>query len=170
MPGFAECRPDYDGTPPVVVMMRGGHVNPWLLRGWLVCDVCGRVMTPALNTAADLRVYSCGPVCPQVDLPATDVEQDMLLGALVRAVTTLHRDLARAAPEPGGMVWRTGERPPVDADALARWQQCELTERTTVLAAAYVSIRVTAAGKVRPVWQRNASADIARALSGGGDA
>ncbi len=162
--------PPQADRPPRTCAARGRAVrgrDPWLLRGWLVCDVCGRVMSPARDVSGNQRVYSCGPECAQVDLPANEVEADMLLGALVRGVTTLHRDLARVTPATDDASSRAGKRPPVDADALERWQRCELTERTAVLAAAYVSIRVTVEGKVRPVWQHNASAHIARALSAG---
>ncbi|MGH3655163.1 MAG: hypothetical protein ACRDUA_00750 [Micromonosporaceae bacterium] len=83
----------------------------WLLRGLLLCDLCQRPMVPDYDPGTGARIYSCGPTCQQPDLAATPVEQDMLLGALVRGATTMHDDLGSEKPGTEHAPWLTGPRP-----------------------------------------------------------
>jgi hypothetical protein len=76
-------------------------------------------------------------------------------------VTTLHPDLAHVKPGVDDMPWYIGERPPVNEDDLRRWEQCSITNQRAVLRAAYVAIRVTEQGAVRPVCQHD-TVDLAR--------
>ncbi|MGH3663780.1 MAG: zinc ribbon domain-containing protein [Micromonosporaceae bacterium] len=71
-------------APPAVG--RVAVADPCLLRGLLVCARCQRLMLPVYNPRAG-RGYSCGPGCAQPDLPAHEVEADLLLAALITAYT-----------------------------------------------------------------------------------
>lgn len=135
-------------------------VDAWLLRGLLSCDRCERLMLPASDRHGT-RLYSCGPRCPQEDLSAQRVEQDMRLGALVRGVTTLYPDTAHVKASTHVTPLGCGERPPIDVEDLRRWEQCDVTDQRAVIRAAYVMIRVTVQGSVRPVWQHD-TVDLAR--------
>lgn len=85
----------------------------------------------------------------------------MRLGALVRGVTTLYLDTTHVKAGTNATPLGCGERPPIDVDDLRRWEQCDVTDQRAVLRAAYVAIRVTVHGAVRPVWQHN-TIDLAR--------
>ncbi len=85
----------------------------------------------------------------------------MRLGALVRGVTTLYPDTAHVKAGSYAAPLGYGERPPIDADDLRRWEQCDVTDQRAVVRAAYVAIRITVDGAVRPVWQHN-TVDLAR--------
>ncbi len=131
----------------------------WLLRGLLVCDKCQHPMIAAHDT--DQRVYSCGPACPQFDLPATCAEQDMLLGALVRGTTTLYADLSSQKQGTDPAPWFADPREPADEANVQRWQSCDMTDRRAVLNTAYVAVLVTDNGQLQPVWRHN-TVDLAQ--------
>ncbi|MGH3713435.1 MAG: hypothetical protein ACRDT4_08270 [Micromonosporaceae bacterium] len=76
-------------------------------------------------------------------------------------MTTLFPDTAHVKAGSGDTPLGYGERPPIDVDDLRRWEQCDVTNQQAVLRAAYVTIRVTVHGTVRPVWQHN-TVDLAR--------
>ncbi len=98
-------------------------------------------MLPVYNPRAGRR-YSCGPECAQPDLPAHEVEADLLLAALIKCTVTRHPELGAA------------DLPTVSADELRHWQRCDTTDRRAVLVTAYTRVLVNTEGKLRPHWRR----------------
>jgi hypothetical protein len=108
------------------------------------CRRCWRLMVPAreINWLGS-RVYSCGPACPQPDLPAERLETDMLLAALIRGAVAA-TDCAFVGPA-------------VTGAEMLRWERCDPSDRRTMLCAAYLWIDVTEQGQVWPVWRHLSS-------------
>ncbi|MGH3647768.1 MAG: zinc ribbon domain-containing protein [Micromonosporaceae bacterium] len=120
---------------------------PFLLRGLLRCELCQSRMI-GIHTSGGVRVYTCGPLCAQDYVDATRAESDMLLAALIRATVTLRAELQNV--EPG---FRRLAEPLVDAEAMARWEACDITGQRTVIEAVFHHIDVTAEHDLRPVWR-----------------
>ncbi|MGH8877914.1 MAG: hypothetical protein ACRD0P_11310 [Stackebrandtia sp.] len=120
-------------------------MDGYLARGFVWCGLCSRVMVAVRHLDAT-RAYSCGLYCPQRDLAALPLEQDLLLRALVRAHATLYG------------VGRHGPRLVVSAEEVRRWQWCDLSDRRAVLHAAFVRVVVDPDGEVNPVWRHETEA------------
>ena len=117
--------------------------DEWPLRGVpLRCLACRRWMVPARWVdEAGTRVYSCGPGCRQRDLIAEEIEDHLLLGALIRGAK---------------VVYRCGDAdPPITAEELDRWRATDVFDRRAVLAAAFVWVDLTPDGRAWPVWRRD---------------
>ncbi|MQA25516.1 MAG: hypothetical protein GEU94_08595 [Micromonosporaceae bacterium] len=114
------------------------------------------------------RAYSCGYACSQSDIAAVELEQDLLLKALVRAYTALHgvgRRVAsdQAAPQP----WRLSGKLSVSASEMRRWQQCNPGNRRAMLRTAFVRVVVDVEG-VEPCWRHEADSGRVSSRNGVG--
>ena len=127
-----------------------------LLRGMLHCELCNQGLV-GLHAPRGFRIYSCGPTCPTPDLDALTAEADMLLAALIRAAVTMHPEYGTTKVVPGHrkVAAPREDRPLVDADAMDRWQRCNVNDRRQVLTTAFHRIDVTRDGELRPVWRRS---------------
>lgn len=124
----------------------------------LWCLLCRRWLRPAPQVDGT-RVYSCGPPCSQPALAAEPVELDLVLGAVTRAVTALHPELARVQHGDAAFAhWSAAEQPQADAAEVRRWQMCDLSDRRAMLRAAYLRVEVNAQGQLRPVWRHRPGA------------
>ena len=109
--------------------------DPWLLRGLLVCERCGRCRVPVSDPHTG-RSYGCATSCQQPLQPAARVERDLLLMALI---------------------WTTGrsehtDGPVVSADRLRAclaWPQ----RARAVIETAYIAVTVTRQGHLRPIYR-----------------
>lgn len=88
---------------------------------------------------AGARMYSCGPGCPQPDLPAERVESDLLLCALIRGAVAA-TDCAFVGPA-------------VTGEEMMRWERCDARDRRAIVRAAYLRVDVTEYGRLWPVWR-----------------
>ena len=114
--------------------------DEWVLRGMLRCLACRRwLVAVRWVDQAGTRAYSCGPDCVQRDLVASEVEDHLLLGALIRGAVVATR--------------YSGARPPVTAEELDRWRATDVFDRRAVMLTAFVRVDVTARGELRPVWR-----------------
>lgn len=148
-----------------VVMPWGSGVDEFLVRGLVRCGACSRLMV-AVRHLHGQRAYSCGPVCPQPDVAARPLEQDLLLRALVRAYVTLY-GVGRPRLDPGilDVRGRSGDQehprstggtrsdPVPSAEEVHRWQWCDVSDRRAVLHTAYTCVIVDTGGEPRPVWR-----------------
>ncbi|MGH3735757.1 MAG: hypothetical protein ACRDT6_09070 [Micromonosporaceae bacterium] len=144
----------------------------------LWCLVCSRQTVPAPRVDGS-RFYACGLDCPQADLPAIPVEQDLMLPALVRAYVALYGVGRTGEPLPdegaataaiavsftGATPWRPDDEPVVSAAEQQRWQHTDPSDHRAMLLAAYVRVTVDAAGTVTPVW-RHAEEAVASQATG----
>jgi hypothetical protein len=110
--------------------------DPWLLRGRLVCERCGRTRLPVFDPGLGRRSYDCATPCQAPPLPAARVERDLLLLALM---------------------WTTGrsehtDGPVVSADRLGACLAWPDRARA-VIGAAYVAVTVTEHGHLRPIYR-----------------
>lgn len=127
----------------------------FLLDGLLWCGKCQRQMIP-VSDVDGTRAYSCGYACPQANIAAVELEQDLLLRALVRAYTALHGVGRRAdSNETVSQPWRLGGRLTVSASEMRRWQQCNPANRRAMLRTAFYRVIVAAEG-VEPCWRHEA--------------
>ncbi|MGH3737743.1 MAG: hypothetical protein ACRDT6_19340 [Micromonosporaceae bacterium] len=118
----------------------------------LRCELCGEWMRPVSMDGA--RTYSCGRACPQPDLAAEPVELDLALGAVTRAVTVLHPDLARVQQVDADLAnWAGAERPHTDESEVRRWQACDLSDRRAMVRVAYLRVDVDGHGELQPIWR-----------------
>ncbi|MGH8877055.1 MAG: hypothetical protein ACRD0P_06925 [Stackebrandtia sp.] len=121
-------------------------MDAYLARGLVSCGVCGGLLLAVQHSDA-ARAYSCGPACPQHDLPALSLEQDLLLRALVRAYAALHG------------VGRPGSGSPVaSAEEVRRWQWTDLSDRRAVIETAFLYVTVDADGEPHPRWRHQTDA------------
>ncbi|MGH3714198.1 MAG: hypothetical protein ACRDT4_12160 [Micromonosporaceae bacterium] len=142
----------------------------------LWCLVCSSLMVPAPRVDGT-RYYSCGLDCPQPDLRATAVEQDLMLPALVRAYVVLY-GVGRTGEHPsddeevapgikvaftGATPWRPQGELLVSAEERNAWLRCDPQNHRAVLLTAYVRVTVDVAGTVNPVWRH---AEVAYQASG----
>ncbi|MGH3736445.1 MAG: hypothetical protein ACRDT6_12620 [Micromonosporaceae bacterium] len=117
------------------------------------------------------RYYACGLDCPQPDLLAIRVEQDLLLPAMVRAHQVLYgvgRQIATDASGSGLIFtgptpWRPTGTLVVSSEELRRWQHTDPRDHRAMLLAAYMRVTVDAAGTVTPVWRPTEGAAMSKA-------
>ncbi|MGH3715064.1 MAG: hypothetical protein ACRDT4_16610 [Micromonosporaceae bacterium] len=122
------------------------------------------------------RYYSCGIDCPQPDLRAVGVEQDLMLPALVRAYVVLygvgradvtvdgeHAAVSCALSFTGATPWREPGELVVSDEERNAWLRCDPRNHRAVLLTAYLRVTVDAAGTVIPVWRY---AEVAQQTSG----
>lgn len=153
--------------------------NDWLLEELLWCLRCSRQMQPAPHVDG-MRYYSCGPDCEQPDVPATRLEQDLLFKAMVRAYAAVYRFGREAElPEEGTAIvdvgvelafkgatpWRLDGQLAVSKEELRCWQQCDISDRRSILLAAFVRVIVDADGVVHPVWRHAVAAQASAATA-----
>ncbi len=138
--------------------------DPYLLRGLLVCVLCGRLMVSGCGTDGTRR-YACLPACRQPDLHAEPAESDMLLGALIRCVVTRHPEFGRTQQGDPGDPESWSHGPAVSVEEMRRWTRCDVRDRRAVLLTAYSRVVVNPEGRLRPVWRqvRQPTAELAEA-------
>lgn len=135
----------------------------YLLEELVWCLRCNSQMQPATRLDGS-RYYSCGVACEQPDQPATLLEQDLLLRALVRAHQALFGvgrqviDYPKAhavRPSPAATFaapWQHPGQLAVTRTELRRWQYCDIADRRAVLRVAFICVTIDAQGAVRVVW------------------
>ena len=122
------------------------------------------------------RYYSCGLTCEQPDQPAIQLEQDLLLRALVRAHQALFGvgrqivdrsqvDAARLDPLLTGSTPQQPGQLVVARDELRRWQYCDITDRRAVFLTAFTRVVIDTEGIVQPAWRHEQEAIAHRELA-----
>ena len=150
--------------------------SKYLLEELVWCLRCNGQMQPATRLDGS-RYYSCGVSCEQPDQPAIQLEQDLLLRALVRAHHALfgvgrqaidYPKAAAARPSPAATSaapWQQPGQLVVTRAELRRWQYCDITDRRAVLRVAFVCVTIDAQGAVRVVWRHEQEALTHRKLA-----
>ncbi len=127
----------------------------YLLDG-LWCMRCRRWMRPT-SVVPGGRRYRCGTPCPQPDVAAGCVESDLVLRASLRAMVTLHPDLARDTYIGASLEhladWDATGRHRPDPDQVRHWHSVNLHDHRELLHAAFLRVDVDRAGRVVPVWR-----------------
>ena len=158
----------------MVTTVVGQPPDNYLLDELLLCLRCNRQMHPAPRVDGT-RYYSCGLNCQQPDLPASTLEQDLLFKAMVRAYQALYgvgRQAAGEAIDASGLNFngptprRIASQLDVSTEEVRRWQQCDVTNRRSLLLTALVRVTVDAEGAVRPFWRHEEEAQTCQVHAG----
>jgi len=138
----------------------------YILECLLNCGICNREMGPTRNIKGT-RSYACWPNCPQPDVRAIPVEQDLLFRAMVRAYAVLYgvsKPSTVTFDGPGPEFWQASDRFSITHNEVRRWQQSDPSDHKGMLRSAYVRVVIDAEGTVHPLWRHKADVQASGAL------